>query len=190
MNFIFRNYPSHPWIADWIFEPRGCHSRFRNESSNQFFRTTETVGRITANVPNPAWILQIPVPQNSSINLLFNGFCAYFEKRKRAYGAEVIVPEPGVLWGRTNDGIADPVLSSSMELLIEEHSMWLENGVESAFFTCREGLFCLVTKTPVLEEARHVAERYMNRSIEEAVQSELDRRRGVGQFFVEMMHHD
>ncbi len=189
MNFIFRNYPSHPWIADWTFEPRGCHSRFRKESSNQFFRSTGTVGRITANVNNPTWVLQIQVPNNSRVNLLFNGFCAYIEKRKDAHGTEVIVPEPGVLWGRAT-GIADPVLTSSMELSTEEHSVWLENGTESAFLTCRKGLFCLVTKTPVLQEARHIADRYMEMMIEEAVQSELDHRSGVSNFFVEMSHHD
>ena len=52
MNSIFRSYPEHPWLSEWIFEPRECGTTFREINAGYFFQTMETVGRIAPNTEN------------------------------------------------------------------------------------------------------------------------------------------
>lgn len=189
MNFIFRSYPSHPWISDWTLEPRGCTTAMRSAGTGHFFQTLETVGRIAPNREPPEWVLQIPVPQNSRINLLCNGFCAYFERRKKRCGAEVLVPEPGVLWGRTFQ-IPPVTLASEQPLETEDPIQWLDNDDSPALLATRENRFCLVSKAHLKNDALRMAESYLERDFEEAIALELQARAGAERLFQEMTHHD
>ena len=189
MNFIFRSYPSHPWIADWTFEPRGCNALIRTNSPAQFFKALETVGRISPCVEDPAWVLQVPIPQNSRINLLFNGFCAYFDRRKEKIGSEIIAPEPGVLWGRTL-GIPDVVLATDLPVQEEDGTYWLDDDDTPALLAVRDGAFCLVTKAHLQADARRIAGEYLERNLEERMEQELAAREGAKTLFEDMAHHD
>lgn len=189
MNFIFRPYPTHPWIAEWTFEPSGCNTAYRENCSDHFFRSQHTVGQIVPHVENPDWSLLVPVPQNSRINLLSNGFCAYFEHRKVKCGAEVLSPEPGVLWGRFT-GIPDPVLVANQPIEQTGDAFWIESDALNAFLVIRDNTFCLISKARVLEDAVQSAEDYFQLDIEEAIQAELDRRSGAVALFENMDHHD
>ncbi len=189
MHFIFRPYPAHPWFAEWTFEPRGCNSTFRENSAGLFFQTMETIGRIAPNTENPEWALQVPVPQNGRTNILFNGFCSYFERKNERYGAEVIVPEPGVLWGQSI-GIPAPVMAS--EFPIEHHDgfQWLETDISSVLLLIRDNKFCLVSKALLQTDAIQLAENYLSMDLEETLSLEFERRSGSKSMFEEMSHHD
>jgi hypothetical protein len=154
-----------------------------------FFKSEETVGRIASNTTLREWALQIPVPQNSSINLLSNGFCAYFEHKKIKCGAEVFTPEPGVLWGRFS-GIPDPVLTTGNSTLQTVEHQWLETDNLNVLLQIRNDIFCLVTRTHVRSEAETVANEYFSRDFEAAVTAELDRRAGALPLFQDLAHHD
>ncbi len=189
MNFVFRPYPNHPWIQDWTFEPAGCNTSFRENCSDHFFRSRHTVGQVVPNAEQPQWALQIPVPQNSRINLLSNGFCAYFEQRKTRCGAEVIVPEPGVLWGRFLN-IPAPVLASEQPIEKNDCNQWIESDTLNALLYTRGNTFCLVTKAPIYADAIQIAENYLEEDLEDALNRELDRRSGAVALFEDMAHHD
>ncbi len=189
MNFVFRSYPAHPWISDWSFEPRGCNTAYRENCQDHFFVSGDAVGRIMPSESKPQWSLQVPAPQNSRINLLANGFCTYFERRKIRCGAEVICPEPGVLWGRFHN-IPNPVLLSGSAIESDGDSQWVETDTLSALLVVREGSFCLVSKTHVRSDAVAMAEGYLGKDLEERLQGELDRRSGAAALFEDMSHHD
>ncbi|VGO14246.1 hypothetical protein PDESU_02805 [Pontiella desulfatans] len=189
MNSIFRPYPSHPWIADWTFEPRGCNASFRENSPGLFFQARETVGRIAPSMAEPAWILQVPVPQNSGITVLFNGFCAYFTRRKELLGAETIVPEPGVLWGQTA-GIPNAILATDQPMEEAEGYQWIDHDDCPALLASRGGTFCLVTKTHLKSEAIRIAEGYLEKNLDRVMEQELAYRKGASNLFEDMAHHD
>jgi hypothetical protein len=189
MQFVFHAYPGHPWIEEWTFEPSGCNSAYRENRSDHFFRTQHTVGQLVPHVGAPDWALLVPVPQNSRINLLGNGFCAYFEQRKVRCGAEVLVPEPGVLWGRFQD-IPEPVLMTDLPVGKEDGLLWVEGNSLSALLAVRDGRFCLVTRDPVRGDAVRTAEGYLQRDFNAALAHELDRRAGAAALFEDMAHHD
>jgi hypothetical protein len=189
MNFIFRSYPTHPWFAGWTYEPRGCNSTFRANSSDLFFKTLETVGRIIPNTEEPEWAIQIPVPQNSDINILFNGFCAYFEQKTGRHGAEIIIPEPGVIWGRSI-GIPAPVIAT--DLPIEEGTgfKWVESETTKMLLAVRENIFCLITKDRLQTDAIELAEHYFSMDLEEKLIHEYEVRSGARSLFEDMANHD
>jgi tetratricopeptide (TPR) repeat protein len=189
MNFIFRTYPSHPWLTDWTFEPRGCNSSMRENSPGLFFRAGETVGRISPSIDNPEWVLQVPIPQNSRINILFNGFCAYFSRKKDNRGAEVLVPEPGVLWGRTV-GIPGVTLAAGLPIETADGVQWLDCDTTPALLAIQGDTFCLVTKMRLKKDAIRTAEGYLARDFEELIAQELDARDGAKKLFEDMAHHD
>ncbi len=189
MNSIFQSYPPHPWLLEWTLEPRGCGTAFRNKNAGYFFQTMETVGRIGPHLDNPEWSLQIPIPQNSRINLLFNGFCGFYKHRKRTCAAEVITPEPGVLWGRFHD-IPAPVLLSEKPIEESDGFLWLETDSVPALLAIRDGLFCLVTKARIFSDAVLIAEDYLDRDIESYLHEELEKRAGAAKLFEQMAHHD
>lgn len=189
MNFLFRRYPIHPWISEWTFEPSGCNSAQRESFNQLFFKSEGTVGRIVPNKAMPEWALQVPVPQNSDINLLCNGFCAYFEHKTIKCGAEVFTPEPGVLWGRIS-GIPDPVLTTGNSSLAAARHQWLETDHLNVLLQIRNDIFCLVTRTHVQSEAEAMAEGYFSRDFETALTAELDRRAGALSLFQDLAHHD
>jgi hypothetical protein len=189
MNFLFRPYPTHPWISEWTFEPFGCNSSQRGSFNQLFFKSQATVGRITSNMALPEWSLQVPVPQNSDINLLCNGFCAYFEHKSIKCGAEVITPEPGILWGRFS-GIPDPVLITGNAPMDAAERQWLETDNPNVLLQIRNDIFCLVTRTHVQREAEAMAESYFSRDFEGALKEELDRRAGALSLFQDLAHHD
>jgi tetratricopeptide (TPR) repeat protein len=189
MNFIFRAYPSHPWLTGWNFDPRGCGTSHREKSLGCFFQSLDTVGRIAPQLENPEWSLQVPVPQNSQINILFNGFCAYLEKRRKKFAAEVTVPEPGVLWGRYS-GIPDPVLLTEETIDTSREFQWLENESRPVLLAIRGNTFCLITKSRIYADAAKLAEDYLERNIEQHLLEELNRRHGATRLFEEMSHHD
>ncbi len=189
MNYIFRSYPAHPWFAGWSVEPRGCGSAFRQSGAGQFFKTLETVGKIAPNVEIPDWTLQIPVPPNSRINMLFNGFCAYYDRKKARLATEVLTPEPGVLWGRF-DGVSSPVLASDLASTEFDGGQWLEGDDGAALLMLRGDSFCLVSKLRLRVEAERLAESYLNKNLEEVLADEFGRREGAHSLFEEMAHHD
>ncbi|MCK4565051.1 MAG: hypothetical protein KAU94_10310 [Verrucomicrobia bacterium] len=189
MNSIFRSYPSHPWLLEWTLEPQGCGTAFRKKNGGYFFKTMETVGRICPNLESPEWSLQVPIPQNSRINLMFNGFCGYYKHRNRACAAEIFTPEPGVLWGRFSD-IPEPVLISERPAEETEGFQWLEADTIPALLAVRDGHFCLVTKTHLFNDAVQVAEDYLGRDIEAHLQAELESRTGASKLFERMTRHD
>ena len=189
MNFAFRAYPSHPWLTDWTFEPRGSASAFRERKGECFFQSTDTVGRIAPHVESPQWMLQVPVPQNSRTNMLFNGFCAYFEQRRQKFNAEVFTPEPGVLWGRFNN-IPKPVLLSDLPIMETDDYQWIEYDESPVLLATRAATFCLVTNSRIQKDAARLAERYLERNIEEFLKEELEHRAGAASFFEQMTHHD
>ena len=189
MNSIFQSYPPHPWLLEWSLEPRGCGTAFRKKNAGYFFQTMETVGRIGPHLDNPEWSLQIPIPQNSRINLLFNGFCGFYKHRKRACAAEIITPEPGVLWGRFHD-IPDPLLVSENPVEESDGFLWLETDSVPALLAVRDGLFCLVTKARIFKDAVQIAEDYLDRDIESYLRDEFEKRAGAAKLFEQMAHHD
>ncbi len=153
------------------------------------FKTMDEVGRIAPDVDHPEWELQIPCPQNSATHLLFNGFCAYLDRRKRHFSAEVITPEPGVLWGRFA-GIPGPVLLTQRPVRQEKGCQWLDADAVPALLAEREDHFCLVTKTHVFADAVHIAEKYLAQDFEATLDQEFARRSGTARLFAEMSHHD
>ncbi|MDA3834458.1 MAG: hypothetical protein PF495_13820 [Spirochaetales bacterium] len=149
MNFIFQRHPQHPWVSDWTFEPRNCGAQYRQNNPGHFFRTQEAVGRIIPDSDiTKEWILHIPVPQNSRITLLSNGFCAYLERKKQQYGAEVFCPEPGILWGRTIGIPECALINTETEELAEKHNteQWIEGQNTGVLLTLRNNIFCLISK--------------------------------------------
>lgn len=189
MNSIFQSYPSHPWLSEWMLEPQGCGTAFRAKNGGYFFKTMESVGRICPNVENPEWFLQVPVPQNSRINFMFNGFCGYYTHLNRTCSAETTLPEPGVLWGRFSD-IPDPVLLSEKPVENVDGFQWLESDSVPALLAVRNGHFCLVTKARILIDATQIAEDYLGRDIEVHLQAEFKSREGASRLFERMAHHD
>ncbi len=149
----------------------------------------ETVGHICPNLESPEWSMQVPIPQNSRINMLFNGFCGYLDQKKRTYSAEAIVPEPGVFWGRFSN-IPAPVLLSDAPPVDIDGFQWLESDTAPALLAVRDGTFCLVTKARIFEDAVQLAETYLEKDIEAALSDELERRAGAVKLFEQMNHHD
>jgi len=189
MNPIFKSYPAHPWLTAWSLEPRDCGTSFRGNEAGLFFQTLETVGRIAPNLDAPGWALQIPVPQNSRTHILFNGFSASVVRKKSVHSAEVIVPEPGVLWGRFT-GIPSPTLIS------EEHSVeetdgfqWLENESAPALLAVRNEHFCLVTKAHSRAKAIEIAESHLSENLEALLQQEFKQRANVAQLATTTPRH-
>lgn len=189
MNFIFSTYPEHPWLPEWSIEPRGCTATFREDNTHLFFKTGETVGRIIPHVDKPEWAFHIPVPQNSRTTILFNGFCAYFEKRKKRVGTEVLIPEPGVLWGRS-EGTPQPVIASSLHIEQVAEGQWIESDNQPAFLLQKDNVFCLITKCHLLKDAHKLASTYLARDLELELNNELTKRSGATALFEEMTHHD
>ncbi len=189
MKFVFKSYPSHPWIADWTFEPPGYNTSYRETRRGLFFRSEHTLGQVTPHAEDPEWALQMPVPQNSKVNMLANGFCAYFEQRKIRCAAEVLVPEPGVLWGRFH-GIPEPVMLSEHRIEQQDGNYWVESGTDTALLAIRNDTFCLVSKNPVQHDAKQLAESYFQQDFSVAIEEELARRAGAVELFEDMAHHD
>jgi len=189
MNFIFRSYPAHPWLADWTLEPRNCSSSFRATGAHRFFRTHETVGQLSPNVDDADWGFQLPVPQNSRINILFNGFCAYYDRKNKRLATEVITPEPGILWGRF-EGIPGPVLASDRPIHQEEKFQWLETDDDLILLAIKDDHFCLVNKSPLKEEAIRTAEHYLSSDLNLTLSNERELRAGTHDLLEEMSHHD
>ncbi len=189
MNSNFQSYPAHPWLSDWTLEPRGCGTTFREKNAGYFFQTLEIAGRIAPNLETPEWFLQIPIPQNSHFNILFNGFCGYFNQGKHRCLAEVATPEPGVLWGRFSD-IPAPVLISDLALEETEGVQWLESDTLPALLAIREGSFCLITKARIFNDATQLAESYLAKDFEAYLSDELEHRAGATKLFAEMNRHD
>lgn len=189
MNPIFRSYPAHPWLSKWALEPRGCGTLFREMNAGYFFQTMDTVGRICPNLESPGWSFQVPIPQNSRINMLFNGFCGYFERKKDTFSAEAIVPEPGVFWGRFSN-IPAPMLLSDEVPVETDGFQWLESDTAPALLAIRNGTFCLVSKARIFADAVQVAENYLGKDFEASLTAEFERRAGAVKLFEEMNHHD
>jgi len=189
MDPIFQSYPAHPWLPDWIFEPRGCGTAFRKKNAGHFFQAMETVGRICPNLESSEWSLQLPIPQNSRINLLFNGFCGYFERKRDVFSAEAIVPEPGVLWGRFSNIPAPVLLSDVLPVETEKGFQWLESDATPALLAVRDGIFCLVTKTRIPADGVQLAKSYLEKDLEADLLNEIERRAGATRFFEQMNHH-
>jgi len=189
MNCIFRSYPAHPWFPGWSFEPQGCGTSFREKNAGYFFQALETVGHIRPNLESPEWSIQVPVPQNSRINMLSNGFCGYLGHKKRTLSAEVMVPEPGILWGRFSN-IPAPVLLSETAPEERDGFQWLESDTSPALLAVRNGLFCLVAKARVFDDAVQLAENYLEKDFESTLAGELERRAGAARLFEQMNHHD
>jgi tetratricopeptide (TPR) repeat protein len=172
-----------------MIEPHNCSASFRQKNSGYFFKTLETVGHIAPSVENPEWSIQIPVPQNSRINMLSNGFCAYLTRRKKRFSAEVFSPEPGVLWGR-HIGIPLPLLIAESAIETDHGSQWIEHDDSPALLAFLDDCFCLITKERIRDKAVQLAESYLKRDIEEHLQHEYERRSGAEVFFEQMSHHD
>jgi hypothetical protein len=189
MNTIFRGYPEHPWLNEWTFEPRGCGTTYREKNAGYFFHALDTVGRISPNHASAEWSLQVPVPQNSRINLLFNGFCGYFNRFKRQCAAEVIIPEPGVMWGHFSD-IPAPALITEAAVVEADGFQWLESDEIPALLAVRNNSFCLVTKARILNDAAELAESYLAQDIEAHLRDEFEQRAGAAKLFEQMSHHD
>ncbi|HSR87867.1 MAG TPA: tetratricopeptide repeat protein, partial [Pontiella sp.] len=135
------------------------------------------------------WALQVPVPQNSSIHLLCNGFCAYFEQKNIKCGAEVFTPEPGVLWGRIS-GIPDPVLTVGHSAMKAAEVQWLETDNLNVLLQIHDDIFCLITRTHVKSEAEALADDYFSRDFEDAVTAEFEKRAGALSLFEDLAHRD
>lgn len=189
MNSTFRSYPSHPWLLEWPIEPRDCGTAFREKNSGYFFRTMEPVGHLCPNQESPEWHLAIPLPQNSRINLMFNGFCGYHTHRKIAHSAETTTPEAGVLWGRFSN-IPAPTLISESAIETTDGFQWIEADAIPALLAVRDGHFCLVTKAHLFDEAVRIAEGYLEEDFDTHLQAELKIREGASALFERMSHHD
>jgi len=162
---------------------------FREKNNGHFFQTTETVGRICPNLESPEWFLQIPIPQNSRINLMFNGFCGYYNLRKRTCAVETILPEPGVMWGRFSD-IPEPLFITDTPVKETDGYQWLESDVAPALLAVRDGHFCLVTKARIFSDAVQIADGYLGQDLEARLQAEFESRTGASELFERMTHHD
>ncbi|MBN2684943.1 MAG: hypothetical protein JXR40_06660 [Pontiellaceae bacterium] len=193
MNFIFQRYPQHPWVSDWTFEPRNYSVQSRQNASGRFFRTLSAVGRIIPDSDiTEGWALHIPIPNNSRINLLANGFCAYHERRGRQFGAEVFCPERGVLWGRTI-GIPDCMLmDSDSEISVDKQNaeQWIDGHETGVLLKQQDHIFCLISKCASREEAAKAAENYLSTDIEGWIQGEMDYRKGAAELIKDLSHHD
>ncbi|MDZ8120459.1 tetratricopeptide repeat protein [Pontiella agarivorans] len=189
MKFTFRSYPAHPWIANWSIEPRDCSASYRSSSSGRFFRTQETPGRITANTDVPEWTLHMDLPNNCRINLLFNGFCAYQNRKNKRAGIEILSPEPGVVWGHF-EGIPSPTLRSDLPITQEDRFQWLEIGDDLVLLAVQNQQFCLITKSHLRPEAERIAKQYLSEDFDAAILSEFQQRSGASALFEEMQHHD
>ncbi len=189
MKQIFQSYPAHPWLSEWMLEPRDCGTTFRKKNAGYFFKTQEIAGRIAPNLESPEWILQLPIPQNSRFNMLFNGFCGYFNKNKHTCSIEVMMPESGVLWGRFSD-IPSPILISDSPIHETAGFQWLENDTTPALLAIRDGQFCLTTKSHIFSDAVQLAESYLAKDLESFLSDELSQRAGANNLLEEMNHHD
>lgn len=149
----------------------------------------ETVGRICPNVASPEWSLQLPIPQNSRINIMFNGFCGSFKQKHGHRAVEAIVPEPGVLWGRFSN-IPAPVLLSEAPLAETDGCHWLDSDISPALLAMDDGVFCLVTKAHLFDDALRIATTYMEKDFESALSQEFERRAGAITLFEQMDRHD
>jgi hypothetical protein len=176
-------------MENWTLEPRGCTSAFRENNSALFFRTGETVGRISPNVDEPEWVAQVAVPQNSRINLLFNGFCAYAETAKQQYGAEVLVIEPGVLRGR-GFNIPPPALATDYPVEHDGIHQWLGLDYSPVLLSIRGDDFCLITKNHLKTDAVQLADALLDTDMEALIRQERELREGATRLFQEMVHHD
>lgn len=189
MNSIFQSYPTHPWLTEWRLEPRGCKTAFREKNAGYFFRTLDTIGNICPNRDSPEWSIQIPIPQNSHIKLLFNGFCGYLDQKKTTFSAEVITPEPGVLWGRFSN-IPDPVLLTVAPVVETEGFQWLDSDTSPALLAVRDGIFCLVTKAHLFTDAAQLAKTYLEKDLEANLIEEFKYRAEASKLFEQINYHD
>jgi hypothetical protein len=189
MNFIFSSHPEHPWFPGWTFEPRDCSATFRQDNAPLFFRTTETVGRIVPNTDTPEWVFQIPVPQNSRTNVLFNGFCSYLTRKKQHYGGELLVPEPGVIWGRYI-GIPDPEIASDQPIEKSGDTLWIASDTTPVLLVNHATSFCLVSKCQLKNDALELANHYLKQDFDAVLTEELEKRSGTTGLLAEMDHHD
>ena len=189
MEPILHSYPSHPWLAHWPLEPRGHGTAAREKNGGHSFRTLETVGQLTPDTEEMEWVLHVPIPQNSRINILFNGFCGYFNHRKRSCVAEVIVPEPGVVCGRFSD-IPPPTLIAGRPIDHSRTHQWLDSDTAPVLLAIRENQFCLVTKHHLYTDAETLAERYLNEDLQARMSDELKHRAGAQTLFEQMHRHD
>ena len=80
--------------------------------------------------------------------MLFNWCCGYFNQQKHQCAAEMVIPEPGVLWGQYND-IPAPVLISYNPLEEIDGFQWLDADSVPDRIAVRDGVVCLVTKARV-----------------------------------------
>ena len=192
MNFVFQQYPQHPWVNDWSFEPCGFGSLCRQKNSEFIFQSKATIGHIASSNKDPEWTFQIPIPPNFEPHLLANGFCAYCERRKKRVGAEIFCPEPGVLWGRTHN-LPDGILSDSKaepRVITTGDQSWFKGENSQALLIKRNETFCLITIRAKQEEAVQLAESYLNTDLERFIENELSRRQRAAQLIEEMPHHD
>jgi len=121
--------------------------------------------------------------------MLFNGFCGYLNKQKHQCAAEIVIPEPGVLWGQFND-IPSPVLISDNPLEEIDGFQWLEADSVPALLAVRDGVFCLVTKARIQTDAIQLAKRYLAQDLDDYLQKELEYRADAAKLFENMTHHD
>jgi hypothetical protein len=140
-------------------------------------------------VQAPAWSLQVPIPQNSRIHLLFNGFCGYFEQKKKRMSAEVLIPEPGVCWGRFSN-IPAPVLVSETAPEDTGGYQWMDHDTAPALLAIRGDTFCLVTRAHIAADAVKLAEACLAADFEHCLREEFDRRSGAVKLFEQLNHHD
>lgn len=189
MNFSFIQYPSHNWLPNWTFEPGNYRTNTNKKENNLLFLSDKNIGEICPNIERPEWSLQIPLPKNCPIKLLFNGFCGYFKTKKKLIGAEVFMPEAGVILGQF-DGISSPVLRSERIPEEREGYQWIDEHPTCALLAIRGKSFCLVTKHHVFPDAKKTADRYLKIDFAEMVQAELVRRDGVLNLFENMKRHD
>jgi hypothetical protein len=189
MKPIFRSYPSHPWLSGWRLEPRVHGSSAGTATDGSCFRTTDIVGQLVPDNESTEWALQIPIPQNGRINMMFNGFCGYFSKAGRNCMAEVFIPEAGVVWGRFSD-IPPPALITDHPLHDSGAHQWIDSDTAPALLAVRDNIFCLVTKLHIYADAEALAEHYLAEDIENRIHEELEHRSGARKLFEQMHRHD
>ena len=179
-------------MADWSIEPFGCDSLYRQKNPEHFFCTRGPIGQLAPMQDGAEWVYHTFVPENSSIRLLGNGFCACYLRRRRAAGVEIFCPEPGVLWGQRCH-IPDGVLidsKSGEKSEFQGDEIWYETERSHVLVVRHDQDFCLVSKFADRGKARHIANGYLSRSLEKYARSELERRAGAVQLLEEMPHHD
>lgn len=186
----FLSYPGHPWLPSWTFEPRGCSSSLRERERARFFRSMEEPGWIGPDTDEPEWTLRIPLPAGSGIRLLFNGFCAYYARRRKRAAFEGFVPEPGIFWGRFA-GLPSPELlcrNGRVERL-SEGAAWFSGERDSVLLLVRDGYFVLTTGLHDQDEALAAALARPERDLEAEIAREVEFRAAARSFMEESDLH-